>query len=90
MNPEEVNPGNFQVERILYTSPEGGGFSVAVGIWTEDNMRRLAVRWNGDIEDPNSKGYPTSHTHPMWFQLPYDLNDLIEVLSANQGLSDQG
>jgi hypothetical protein len=84
MNPQAANPKNFKVQSIIYTSPDGH-FSIARGTWTEDDMDRFAMRWNGDINDPNDKGYPSVFDNPMWFQLPYDIRDLIAALIANSG-----
>ena len=79
MRPENANPKNFTVSRILYTSPDGS-FSIARGEWTEDNMNRIAMRWNGDINNPSDKGYQSVFDNPMWFQLPYDIKDILRVL----------
>ncbi|HEY0769714.1 MAG TPA: hypothetical protein VGD31_05225, partial [Sphingobacteriaceae bacterium] len=79
MNPQNANPGNFKVQSIIYTSPDGY-FSIAKGTWTEDEQERLAMRWNGDIEDPNDKGYPSVFQNPMWFQLPYDITGVLDAL----------
>jgi hypothetical protein len=82
MKPENVNPKNFIVSKILYTSADGS-FSIAIGEWTEDKMNRFAMRWNGDINNPIDKGYPSVFNNPMWFQLPYDIKDLLKVLFEN-------
>lgn len=79
MNPKDVNPGNFKVNRIVYTSPKDD-FSIAIGEWTEDEMNRFALRWNYDINNPDDIGFPNSHGHPVWFQLPYDIRDMLKVL----------
>jgi hypothetical protein len=79
MQPENVNPGNFNVERIIFNQ---GGFSIAIGIWNEDDTRRFAMRWNErDGANPNDKGYPSVFTHPMWFQLPDDITPVLNVLN---------
>jgi hypothetical protein len=82
MKPENANPKNFTVSRIVYTAPDGS-FSIAKGEWTEDNMNRFAMRWNGDINNPSDKGYPSVFDNPMWFQLPYDIKDILRVLIEN-------
>ena len=79
MNPQNANPGNFKVQSVIYTSTDGY-FSIAKGVWTEDGQDRFAMRWNGDINDPNDKGYPSVFDHPMWFQLPYDIKDILKAL----------
>lgn len=63
---KDVNPENFQVEDVLMDDSE---FSVAVGVW-QKTERRLAMRWNGDGDDP---GYPKLFRHPVWFVLPEKL-----------------
>ena len=83
MDPKDANPKNFKVEKILYTSPQG--FSIAKGEWTEDEMNRFAMRWNGDLNDSEDKGYPSVLGHPMWFQLPYDIKDILKTLIENSG-----
>lgn len=82
MRPENANPKNFKVNKVVYTSPDGS-FSIARGVWTEDNMNRFAMRWNGDINNANDKGYPSVFDNPMWFQLPYDIKDILRVLIEN-------
>lgn len=79
MKPEDAKPKNFKVEKVIYTSPDGY-FSVAKGEWTDDKMKRFAMRWNGDINNPNDKGYPSVFDNPMWFQLPYDIKGIIKAL----------
>ena len=44
MRPENVNPGNFTVDNILYNN---GNFAVAYGTW-EDGDKYIAMRWNGE------------------------------------------
>ncbi len=85
MKPENARPQNFKVDKVIYTSPDGH-FSIAKGEWTEDEMTRFAMRWNGDINDPDDKGYPSVFSHPMWFQLPYDLKDMLTVLTAHSNV----
>ncbi|HEY1046299.1 MAG TPA: hypothetical protein VGF79_07660 [Bacteroidia bacterium] len=79
MKPENANPKNFIVDKVIYTSPDGN-FSIAKGEWVEDEMIRFAFRWNGDINNPSDKGYPSVFDNPMWFQLPYDLRDVLSIL----------
>ena len=74
MRPEDVNPSNFKVEKIIYNK---GNFSIAIGEWKEDNSTRFAMRWN---EGKTIAGYPSYAGYPMWFQLPKDLTDVIETL----------
>lgn len=64
MKPENVNPTNFKVIKVIYNNKD---FSVAYGKWTESGKERLAMRWNGGDD---GKGYPSVFDNPMWFQLP--------------------
>lgn len=54
MKPEQVNPRNFKVIKVLYDDKQ---FSVAYGIW-EENQKRIGLRWNGDSQDV---GYPKNN-----------------------------
>lgn len=90
MRPENANPENFQHNgNIIYTSPDGN-FSIARGYWIDDpeGTTRLAMRWNGDINNPDDPGYPKVFGHPMWFQLPSDddgyLPDVLRALEGNE------
>lgn len=82
MKPENANPKNFKVEKIIYTSADGS-FSVAKGEWTDDEMNCFGMRWNGDIKNPDDKGYPSVFDNPMWFILPYDIKGLLAALIEN-------
>lgn len=91
MKPENVNPNNFEVEKILYNDEE---FSIAFGTWV-DETQSIGMRWNGNDEE--DKGYPKVFGNPMWFLVPQDMakgflttllgnkyadkNALIEVIS---------
>jgi hypothetical protein len=80
MNPQNANPQNFQVENIIYNND---GFSIAIGIWKDDNSRRFAMRWNGDDSNPDDVGYPSVFKHPMWFQLPTDVQGVLAAILEN-------
>ena len=79
MKPQDVNPQNFKVEKIVYDSND---FSIAIGIWQDGQTRRFAMRWN-DINNPNDKGFSLSSGYPMWFQLPVDIKDILITLVEN-------
>ena len=79
MKPQDVNPRNFQVHKIVYTSPNGG-WSIAKGEWVDDGMERFAIRYNGDINNPEDNGFPSTFGNPMWFQLPYEIKELLKEL----------
>ena len=78
MKPENVNPQNFEVEKIIYNQYE---FSIAVGIWQEDESRRFAMRWN--VGENDDTGFPKVFGHPMWFQLPINVNGIVSALIEN-------
>jgi hypothetical protein len=80
MKPENANPKNFSVRKIIYITPDGF-FSIANGTWEDDGSNRFAMRWNGDINNPNDKGYPSVFDNPMWFQLPIEIKDILNVLT---------
>lgn len=77
MNPENVNPSNFQLERVIYNQDE---FAIAIGIWQDDETRRFAMRWN--IANTNA-GYPNYAGNPMWFQLPINASEVVTTLIEN-------
>lgn len=82
MQPENVNPRNFRVERIVFNN---GSFSIAYGIW-EDESNRLAMRWNGNSNDPNDVGYPKLFGNPIWFQISEELTEpLLKSLIGLNG-----
>ncbi len=79
MKPEDVNPKNFIVTKILYNKD---GFSIAEGIWVDDKSNRWAMRWNNS---PTETGYPSVFKHPMWFQLPNNFKEiLLEALLKSE------
>jgi hypothetical protein len=77
MNPQNANPKNFLVEKIIYNQD---GFSIAIGVWQDDQTRRFAMRWNGDGDNI---GYPSYAGNPMWFQLPDDIRGILAALISN-------
>lgn len=72
--PEDVNPKNFKVVKIIY---DDQSFSIAVGIWQDDSTERWAMRWNGSPNDPDDVGYPSVFKNPMWFQLPENFKNIL-------------
>ena len=82
MKPQNVKPGNFKVHSIIYSErSSSGNFSIAKGEWQDDNTIRYAMRWDGVLSNPNDKGYPKVFNHPMWFQLPADLTNIMKKLN---------
>jgi len=82
MQPQNVNPGNFTVDRIIYNDPNQQ-FAIAVGTWNDDSSVRFAMRWTGDQTDDDDLGYPKVFTHPMWFQLPIDVAPVLGAILSN-------
>jgi len=74
VRPEDVNPQNFQVIRIVYQDVD---FSIAEGIWQDDESQRWGLRWNGNPTNEDDIGYPSVFRHPMWFQLPVNFKDVF-------------
>ncbi len=94
VQPENVNPRNFQVQQVLYND---GDFSIAWGKWQGGNMR-MAMRWNGEGDDP---GYPSAFKNPIWFLVSDKLDiqifralfgaesvDINAIMAAIGGLSE--
>ena len=73
MKPENVNPGNFELIEIIYDNTE---FSIAYGIFEKGN-KCIGMRWNGNANDHNDKGYPKVFKNPMWFIVHQDLMKLL-------------
>lgn len=82
MRPQDALSSKFTIDRIVYTSPDNS-FSIARGEWTEDETNRFAMRWNGDVNNPNDLGHPSAFGHPMWFQLPLDIREILAALIQN-------
>lgn len=74
MKPEDVNPKNFTLNKIIY---QDANFSIAEGVWVDDGTNRWAMRWNGDTSNPEDAGYPSVFKHPMWFQLPVNFKAVL-------------
>ncbi len=78
--PQDVNPHNFHVERVLFTS---GGFSIAWGTW-EGHDQRLGMRWDGNAD--GDAGYPKTFGHPVWFIIEDTLRvPLVKALLGCEG-----
>lgn len=83
MNPENVNPNNFEVKQILFNNDD---FSIAFGTW-EDSNDYLAMRWNGGVNDV---GYPKVFGHPMWFIVDNELRiPLLQSLIGNENTNKE-
>ncbi len=75
--PESVNPEKFKVIKVLYNHDD---FSISQGVWTPDNTRQIAMRWN---EGYDGNGYPKAWGHPQWFIISEDLSRLFLSVLLN-------
>jgi hypothetical protein len=71
-----IAPGSL---RVIYTS-NCSGWSIAQLVW--DGAPALAIRWNGDLNDPKDLGHPRSHQHPTWFILPETIAHVVRGFIA--------
>jgi len=78
MKPEDANPKNFKVQKVVYKE---NTFSIAKGIFNNDGKLRFAMRWDG--EEESDQGYPNYGKWPMWFQLPDDIKPILVALIEN-------
>ncbi len=62
---------------VIYTTP-AGEWSLAEMVW--DGEPRVGCRWNGDIDDPEDKGNPRSHSQGTWFIFPDEIGFPIAML----------
>lgn len=73
MRPENVNPQNFTVDRIIFNNKH---YSVCYGHW-KNEPNTLAMRWNGDINKNSDLGYPYYKSTPYWFVVDRSLMIVI-------------
>lgn len=71
MNPEKVNPRNFEIDEIIYDNDD---FSIAYGKF-ENGENCIAMRWNGYGD--SDKGYPKTFGNPMWFIIDNRLKQIF-------------
>jgi hypothetical protein len=61
-------------------------YSWSIARLTYDSEQRIGIRWNGDNE--SKKGVPLANAHPVWFILPTELAEEVEIkakkLSVNR------
>lgn len=74
IDPEKVLHPNARIKSLEVLLKAGDineqGDSYAVALLKWDDEYRLAIRWNGDPNNPEDKGGPTSRGYPTWFVLP--------------------
>lgn len=90
VDPREVrHPKNrlLSLEVILFEEDEG--YSVALVEWDEPGAYALAMRWNGQKDNPHDKGVPTSRGWPTWFVVPNRFNAAILRELENHPKVDQ-
>ena len=62
---------------VLFESSRPEFWSVVEAETTEDGedwYRSLGIRWDGDRDDPDSKGFPNSSGKAVWFWIPEELH----------------
>jgi hypothetical protein len=52
-------------------------FSWSIARLTYGPEERIGIRWNGDNE--SKKGVPLANAHPVWFILPKELAEAVEI-----------
>lgn len=84
MNPQNVNPKNFEVDQILFNN---GEFSIAFGTW-QKRTKNIAMRWNGN--ENGDVGYPKVFGNPMWFIVDLNIqNPLLQSLIGLNGADNE-
>ena len=82
MRPELVQPANFKLTDVIYTSADGS-FSIVKGEISEEYIDCFAMRWNGDFNNNDDKGFPLESGEATWFRLPVDIRSLLSTLIAH-------
>lgn len=81
------NPGRW------YMDPNGW-WSIREFDWVDDDTKTesqaIGCRWNGDPNDPASKGNPISTGHPTWFVLPEPFHAMARALLDAAGQDEAG
>jgi hypothetical protein len=86
MRPEDVLSPRSQIKsvtiKVTRKTPRKNSYSIAE-IERRDGRVGFGIRWNGNPNDPEDKGYPTSRGYPVWFNLPDEMaRDLLGSLTA--------
>jgi hypothetical protein len=72
MHPTDALSPKWRIEQgtinVLYTHPSTD-WSVATMTY-DGQPGCVGIRWNGDINDPTSLGYPSARGNGAWFILP--------------------
>jgi hypothetical protein len=90
MRPQDVlSPRNrirADTLKVLLTSKDKWSWSVAEMEWLdwdddgrEEWNKRIGIRWDGNLADPNDKGHPRSHGSGTWFMLPDPIGKLVKA-----------
>lgn len=83
MRPEEVTSPVARTRNhvVLFQTPDDAGecWSIVEAEVAEPDepdvwRKSIGMRWDGDRDDPNSKGFPNSSGKGVWFWLPSDLS----------------
>lgn len=84
MKAEDVHHSKFPVEEIVYSCDT---FVIAWGSY-EEGPKRLGMRWCGDPNNPDDRGYPKRFDNPVWFMIPEELSLAFATTLLNQTGSD--
>ena len=71
---KNVRPQKWSNELDLY---DDGYYSMIWGTYDYSPSRCLGVRWNGDPNDPDDKGFPNQGGNPTWHLEPDWLAKMI-------------
>jgi len=80
--PEQVTSPKDRLSAIHEIVHSDGEKSWAVAIVTYDDVRHVAIRWNGNDEDP--LGYPSVRNYPVWFIVPEFFAPTVEYMAREK------
>ncbi|MEO1958615.1 MAG: hypothetical protein ABGX23_03590 [Nautiliaceae bacterium] len=89
VDPNKVeHPQGSKVKKVICTCAYSGyTFSIAIVYDPKSKGNRIGMRWDGDKENDNDKGYPTSRGYPVWFFVPKDLEeDILNIATKKEAL----
>lgn len=83
IHPDKVRPSKWTDVKPLFND---GDFSAISGRYENGSVFAVGIRWNGDPNKAEDKGYPKTFAHPGWFVLPRYLVEpvLLKLLSETE------
>lgn len=83
IHPDKVRPSKWTDVKPLFND---GDFSAISGRYENGSVFAVGIRWNGDPDNAEDKGYPKTFAHPGWFVLPRYLVEpvLLKLLSETE------